>query len=436
MEPIQLQVETFERFMLDGQSPGFPMSFSINFELTKGLDQARLKRALENSLAKHPILSTTLDPTHKRWLVNSHSPSINRLENIDLPVIDLNHENGLKVSLSEPSSAKQEIRFGFHHACVDGLGAFQFILDVAASYAGKTSSTNEISNSIDYLKRFRRSYGGNRLMNLLRWPIDLMGMAWAFEMIWNRPNTIESPSSDTEMPMTAAENSPSPTPKREVLRIVFDETQSKQIKRQAKQEGQTINDRLLVTVFQAIEAWYAKHDPKKSGELIRIMVPINLRRHATPSAANMVAMVNLDRKVGKWKSAKRFAKILRLEMGCIKKFRVGVTANRFLQVQRGILGRWPMQENHDQCLATTVVSNVGDLSRLATNDPTGRIQFDDSKVSGIEIVAPLRPQTHFFVCAYTYENCLNLNVNYDPRRLSCSHAKSLTHDIRDKMLGG
>ena len=149
-------------------------------------------------------------------------------------------------------------------------------------------------------------------------------------------------------------------------------------------------------------------------------------------------MINLDRKVGRWKSKTSFRKWLGREMGAVKKFRSGVTANRFLKLQKLMLGGWPMQKNDTACLATAIVSNFGNLSRLFCNESvtsSGKtIRFGDLAATRFRAITPLRPNTNLFFALFSYANRLNFNVTYNADQLRRTDVEFVLDSIKNRLL--
>ncbi len=434
--PIQndtLPVETFEAFMLAGDSNEFPMSFVFELKLDGQIDVARLNQAIRDCVTRHPLLFSTLDAQRKHWRFDRDL--VKPIETLDYHTalrFDLTRECGLRVIVPDLNGNCHRIGFVFHHVCTDGMGAFHFISDVAQAYRQSNSNDSTPASHglvIQHLKRFRASYGGNRLLHFLRWPLDIIGMPWSLEMILNRPSPVEP-----EQPLPIEDESAGRSGRTGNAELTLTLAQTSQAKQISKSAGQTLNDRVMQSLFFAIEDWNKKFNPGRSGSLIRLMVPMNLRSSPSESAANMVAMVNFDRKVGRWNSTHWFRKILKLEMSAVKRMRAGVTANRYLQLQKMAIGRWPMQENTDRCFATCTLSNLGDVSRMIGTDSTRTIRFGDCSATGFRAITPLRPNTNVFVCVFSFSGQLNLNVTFNSAVLDKTHIEFLLESLQSHLL--
>ena len=196
--------------MLAGDSGDYPMSFVFSFELAGRLDISRLKPAVERCVERHPLMFSTIDSRQENWCFRPELASsvfvADDMDSSSLRTFDLSIEIGLRIIVADKDKSSSEILFVFHHACVDGLGALQFIQDVGAAYntqpttPDQTAESQEANQAIEYLRKYRRSYGGNRWLHMLRWPFDLFGMLWSFEMIFNRPTPFQPQESIRENP--------------------------------------------------------------------------------------------------------------------------------------------------------------------------------------------------------------------------------------------
>ena len=355
---------------------------------------------------------------------------------------DLSSEVGLRV-LVNSSGENQTIGFVVHHACVDGMGAFQFMQDVAIAYGMCENQANEAEPiqpeiAVKYLRKYRDSNGGNRLLHFLRWPFDLLAMVSALEMLVNRPKPIELANGGQRIVDQIVDGFESDLKTTETIEMLLTDNETKRAKRNGKANGQTLNDRVVESVFLAIEDWNKAHNPPNAGSLIRLMVPMNLRQAPVVSAANMVAMVNLDRRVGRWKSLVKFRQWLKREMNLIKFTRSGVTANRFLKLQKLMFGRWPMQETSNPCLATCLVSNFGDIFRAFRSDAVrasdNRLRFGELPIVSFRTVTPLRSGSNVFIGLFSYAGQLSFNVTYNSRVLERHHVEHLMDSVKRHLL--
>jgi hypothetical protein len=470
--------------MLASQSPGFPMSFVIEIRVAEEISPEALNQAIVSCASRHPLLFSTLDSAARKWCFRPELWPGTRLLVTDTSTkslrFDLTSQIGLRAYVAAMGDGNCTLAFVFHHACVDGLGAMQFLRDVSAGFDagdllhdsfaeqtpqllepadrapnswaelassraaaeqanGRRSSSRSLEKSdeeamvarqLSYLRRFRRSYGGNRLWSLFQWPWDCVGMLWSFEMLWNRPialipdQLMDAHQEDETGKWDAGVGT-------WALSLNIEAT--RRVKELAKANRQTLNDRVLECWFRALGEWTQVFAPRIPPSLFRVLVPMNLRRGQVASAANMVAMVNFDRKVHKWRSRTRFQSLLRTEMRIVKWIRGGRIANRFLQVQRMLFGDWPMLRDPERCLTTSVLSNLGDVGEVL-GQSGGKTTFAGRQVLGVSVIAPLRPQCHVFLSLFSLAGKLNLNFTWNSHFLERRHVDFLADRLQAYLL--
>ncbi len=440
--PASLPVETFEDFMLADDTAEYPMSFAFEMKFDRPVEGPRLESAAAECAVRHPLLFSRLAENGKRWIFDAGLvPRLTRGDLHQSLRFNLRTSSGLRLLVPDDDAAANQLAFVFHHACVDGLGALQFIRDVLDRYSGSPAPSSDsrpnpdlLASSVRYLARHRSSAGRNRLVHFLRWPVDLAGMLWSLEMIFNRPRPIQ-PATAIERP-AAGVTSPAATGASLdcTLKQIFSPEESHRIKQLGRASGQTVNDRIMEAFFLAIQTWNERFNPDHAESLVRLMIPVNLRGKPPVSAANMVAMVNFDRSPGRWKSASWFRKILRLEMRVVKFVGAGITANRYLWLQKKWFGHWPMQTNQGRCLASCLLSNLGNLAHRLGGDVSRPIRFGELEMSGFRVIAPLRQNSNLFLCVYTHEHCLHMDATFNPAILDGRHTQILLEAARMHLL--
>jgi hypothetical protein len=196
----------------------------------------------------------------------------------------------------------------------------------------------------------------------------------------------------------------------------------------------TLNDLLLRDVFVSIHAWNRAHDPRPNRELIRIMVPFNLRgpEHSNLPAVNIVGMANLDRRFHwPWfRNAERLLRGIQLETWFLKTFRVVTCFPSILWVLGSLPGGLHRYLRPDRCLATCVVSNLG---RIFVDTPLlrpdGKVVAGEITVDTIDTAPPIRGGSGVAMTFYTYAGQLSVSMNYDPHHFHRPTAECLLQRI-------
>ena len=133
----------------------------------------------------------------------------------------------------------------------------------------------------------------------------------------------------------------------------------------------------------------------------------------------------------KARSLESFRKWITRETAIIKKLRLGITAIRFLQIQKVVRGRWPNQDDQSQCVASCVVSNIGKVANhlSAQTAPDGVIRFGDKEVTDISMVGQVQHNTNVCLHALTYRDRLTLALTYRKSRIQKEQAEYLLQSI-------
>jgi hypothetical protein len=131
-----------------------------------------------------------------------------------------------------------------------------------------------------------------------------------------------------------------------------------------------------------------------------------------------VCMVNIERRVHRWKDPGRMLRIVSWEMSVVKRLRLGVTMLRIIQLVERITGSLKVLVPPDRCLASCVLSNLGAPLRespLAGAD--GRIKAGNVELEEIELLPPVRPLTSAGFGAATLGGRLTVSLLADGRTL-------------------
>jgi NRPS condensation-like uncharacterized protein len=209
-------------------------------------------------------------------------------------------------------------------------------------------------------------------------------------------------------------------PKLAALRHRFTVEQTEALRNAARGQGVTLNDLLLRDMFLAAQDWLDRHDTQRNTGLVRIAVPINLRTrlHTEMPAANCVCMINIERRVHRWKDRRKMLDRLRWEMGMVKRLRVGVVMLRLVQLLRFVTGSLRLMLPDHRSVASCCVSNLGQPmcdSHLADHD--GRIRTGNVELVEVELLPPVRPFTSASFGVASFGGRLTLSLHADRRLL-------------------
>ena len=434
---VKLPLVAIEHYMLADDRAEYPMAFYIRLVLDRLPDREALSRGVATALARHPLLVATVDaPQGKRrnwsW-EQSTRPEI--LWPGDAPneaPLDLSRQTGLRIK-AELTADGALLTFEFHHACCDGLGALNFIHEVLKAYAVEENREAPAapSQSLDpAIKRLsaRGRFGVGPLRFLIRLPLELLGFLGVLEFLWHRPAALVGsikcqPSLALRARVDSAETH---WPRRYAHE--FTEQETKALRSAASTAGATVNDLLVRDLFLTVGQWIDEHAPSKRGAHIRVMVPVNLRTDddGDLSAANVVAMINLDRRPRRWHNHRRMLRVLHWEMAAVKWARLGLTFIRAIQVTHYVLGKLQLLLAADKCQATCVLSNLGDPWRKSPlMNSAGRFVAGDVTLQQVEILPPIRPLTSLSAGAMSISGRLTVTFHCDRNVLTDEEAKKL-----------
>ena len=419
-----LKLTAMEQYMLADDTSDYPMVFFFRLSFSGALDRTALTTAIETAAARHPLLQATIkknDSGQIRWVAAEQPrPTICWCEDSEgcEPAnhgIDLSREIGLRAHVSNQGD-ETSVLLVIHHACCDGLGALRYIEDLLAAY--DAASAGDVSQAtfrhIDPERiAGREKFGMNWFTRIVRLPLDLLGLIGSLEYFTHKPLPLGP---------VALGDEPLGSPGMQIASRchVWTPEQSKALRAAARASQATLNDQLVRDMFLALQDWLDAETPEHARGHLRVMVPVSLRvaEDDATSAVNIVSMVNLDRKVWKWKRPERLLKVLHWEMWFIKQLRIGITMIRLIQVIRGLTGRLDWLLPRGKCVATCVLSNLGVLmSGNPLEDAEGKIATGGLKLERVEILPPIRPLTRVGCAVFSYAGSLTISMHYDRRTL-------------------
>jgi len=446
---LPLRWSPFERYMLRDDRASHPMTFTIRLKFAGSFDAQAFERAVLEAVERHPLLRARLAgerPAEFTWVASPDPRPYLDIGPLDAPLrfpgtpgteqIDLRQANGLRIwvrtGADHEGARKTEMRFQFHHACCDGLGAYRYLEDVLACYhravvPGEHPPLRPLES--EDLAR-RADYGLTWWKLLLRLPAEIWGAVVGlavFLIVRPRPlKTSERPTPGSDDGLTLLDY---PAYK-------FDVETSHRLRDVAKAAGATMNDLLLCELFRAMSRWNAMNDPRAGGGNLRIMMPVSLRVAAdelTP-AANIVAMVNLDRNLTMYKNPRLMLTTIRLETRFLQYFRFGLAFIRCITFFGWIPGGIEFMASGGRCYATSVLSNLGRVL-VETPNPwqNGRLVAGDLVLEAIESAPPVRPHTHTSLTCLFYDGRLSVIQNYDRHHFTPPAAEALMQVTIDQL---
>src|SRR5262245_7258390 len=132
-----LPFSPFEFYFLVDERPDYPSVFPIKLEWTGTLDRSALELAYQQAHARHPLLSARIayDRTNwPQWVAGEPAPiSWCGPNSPGAEPFSIHSFGAVRLYVSS-HGGRTVMDFVFHHAAVDGLGAFQFLKDFLIAY--------------------------------------------------------------------------------------------------------------------------------------------------------------------------------------------------------------------------------------------------------------------------------------------------------------
>jgi hypothetical protein len=441
---LPLPLTAFEEYMLVDSRPAYPMDGFLRLRFSGRFEGAALSAALAVATQRHPLLAAQVrrgrwgrwewypapdGPAPIRWLAG---PAGDAFPPVTRP-IDLTAESGVRVVVVE-STQQSDLVLHIHHACCDGLGAFQFATELLVAYAQAVGAP--LTRPWDPLPeieklRKRGTFGitPGKLLRLI--PAQLMGLTDVGPFLRRVPVPL--------LPVKACpddESLPAGYPAA-VFRHLKDSELSR-LRSTASQQGVTCNDLLLRDLFLTLDAWRQQQSTEPGSTWIRVSVPINLRKLCglTVPAANVVSMVFLDRCSRELVSPAALLRGIHEEMDLIKRRHLALTFVLSLQVARRLPGGLARADRADRCSATTVLSNFGaPLAEAPFPQRDGLLEIAGLVLEKAEAMPPWRPYTSAVFVTINYGSRLAVGMHYDPRVLAASQAGALLDGFVERLRG-
>jgi hypothetical protein len=417
--------------MLADDRPDYPRSFAIVLQLSFALEEPRLRRAVNAATKRHPLLRALVDEPGERatlwvecpepryaveWQAFTGGQS-DHYEQV-LEPFDLCSEPGVRFRV-EQGDEGDVLRVDFHHACTDGIGAVQFLSDLLTVYSDESDDPGSELPPLDPSRLAHRADFGLTGWRLpIRWLYGSVGWLGAIEFLVHRPAALGRQEATVASSGRRASGYCWRT-------LTVEQTTA--LVQVARSEGVTVNDLLMRDIFVAIQQFVERHDPDRLKEYKRIMVPTSLRVRGDElmPAADIVAMINLDRRPHRWTDEARMLRVLHWELSIVKRLRLGVIFVQIIHTLWRLFGSLRRFLPADRCQATCVASNLGHVLPTIGAD----------QVRAVEFYSPIRPLTAAAFGIATHAGRMTVSLHYDRAALSADQGAELLDRLVDTLRG-
>ena len=430
---LPLHLAPIDEFFRQDDRPDYPMAFTSHLSFSGEIDPDSFQAALLVALERHPLLQALTKPAKggKLCWVSAKGmlPKISwgqvgqSFEFDSTEQIDLTREVGLRLWV-HASEERSEVLLQFHHACCDGTGAYRFIGDLLAEYGIRMTFDNPPvveSCNLRLLKDRRNKMAGQVITDSVFTSIR-RALTHAYSVFSRRiaplslfptgPRGSTSPRTINDYPG--------------IVTRVFDKSQYKLLRDAAGAENAMFNDLLLTEMFIAIRDWNRRCGDR-GRQWLRIMMPTDLRGkdEITMPAANMTSYSFITRSSEDCDDPIALLRSLRDETLQIKRDQTGKRFIDAVLLGQYIPGLIHFLLGRNRCLATVILSNVGDPSRrFLARFPReqGKVVCGNVRLERISGVPPLRPLSRATVSIVTYGREFAINVRCDPNVMSLEDA--------------
>ncbi len=448
-----LPVTPWEEFFLEDDFENYPANFITRIRCRGLLTESLLRSALHQNLKQHPLFDSIIAKNGRQlvWkkclqeqLPVSSETSSAELD-IPLPLKKEPFKNRLwRMHLVQFHDSKQQqytdLIVDIHHSLCDGLGALQFLSEMALCIdeihsRGKIQSsdnaahprTDNSSNpqekwaALSRRGKFRQNW--REVIGTI--PYHYKSVLASLRMMFSKVDPL--------VPVNAIRDLlHKPKCQLGYCRLSFDVNQSSRLRRLARMKGSTLNSLIACQIFKSISEWKLKQGhPSRNN--IRILMPFNERKISDRQlpACNRVSISPFTKNQKQIEDQKTLLASLNNDIRLVKRKRLGLNFHRVLFLWKKITGSLKGIANTRRVGATCMFTNLGNIQALLSlpyEHPglrCGPILIED-----IEPVAPIRIGTSMAMILYYFSGETRIGIHYDSSLLSQDEAADFVNFFR------
>jgi hypothetical protein len=428
-----LPLSPFEESLWLDDCPAFPWNIVVRLRFSGRLGREALRSAVAAAIARHPLLAANVGrdaagrpawvPARQPGPEIAWSPLADDGRLPAIPRIDACRDFPARFWAAEGGD-RSELVAHLCHACVDGLGAIQFLGDLLLAYTAAVcgpSAAPPMPPVDENLLPRRGKYGltAERLLRLSpKLAIGLLG-ARKFAMRKAMPLLPHAP---------IPADSPLPEGYPATLVHTFSVAETAAMLAAARRQQVTLNDHLACGWFTAMNGWQRSRGLSDDDRWLRLMVPMSLRGadDREMPAANIMSTVFLDRRPAHVDDPGRLLRGIHEEMALIKRNNLGLIFVLGLGVCRRMPGGIERMVHRQPSLATAILTNLNrPLEPLPLPREDAKIVAGNVVLQGCELFPAIRPGTCAAVGLLSYAGRLGLCLHYDARVLDLAQATDL-----------
>ncbi|MEM8681304.1 MAG: hypothetical protein AAGF97_18310, partial [Planctomycetota bacterium] len=198
-----------------------------------------------------------------------------------------------------------------------------------------------------------------------------------------------------------------------------------QLRQAATASSCSMNDLLVQALLCCLGEWNHTHGDPRADDWLRVVIPTNLRTRADLElpAANRLSNVFITRRQSSLANREQLLRSIKAETSQNRRDRLAYNMLSKLGIMDAAPFALPTLFSPRRCLATAVLSNIGDPTRrFAFRFPRdrGRIVAGDVLLDNINAVPPIRPLTRLVMLINTYGGNLSVSIQLDPKHFGAS----------------
>lgn len=437
-----LPLTAFERYMLADDQPGYPMVAVMELHLDGRLDAELLQAALVPAIQRHPLMVAHIRGTESAAVWDTspawHVDDILQFggEETSLPEtsatkpIDPTNSGSLRIQVCAQDHATR-ITFWLHHAAADGLGHMEFVADWLGNYDRLYKQVPGALPRPNWTVEALADRGRSRWIiaePISRWQALRSFFVETARWLVRRPMPLRlaSPSQQLQSKWPALKSTTLNVEETQLLRKYADEHQV------------TVNDLLLRDLFVAIARWQGQGRVLNRRKWLRINVPTSLRLlgEAPLPACNVLGYVFLTHRESECLAPDKLLATVAREMAGVRRWNLGQFFLDGLVKAEQMPGVVRWFTNSQQCMATTVFSNLGDVRRFFRKvlERRGRYYYvGDVPLVRVLAAPPVRPGTHAVFLAATCADELTITLRAHQGKLAESEQTELLALFREEI---
>lgn len=410
----------------------YPANFMTRIRCIGKLNIDLVRESLKVCVAKHPLFNATIEKNGRTfsWVNSTDEP---------LPLTEFESETESPIPLNKKFNTTEErlwdvelhhfrdaagqertdIFIQLHHTLCDGLGAIQFLSDVA-------NSIHKLHNEDDSCRKFDIDYEvlANRGKFPQTWkdffralPLYYKTILASFKLIFLKVDPLVPVASVPELFETRKD-------KLGYRKIALTVPESSRLRRKCRKQNTTVNSVVATELFQSVAQWKASQGHGSTNGL-RMVMPFNERdlKDRNLSACNRVSVSPFTQSLKNISDREGLLSRIEYAVRIVKKAKLGVNFHRGLWICKTFFGSLKRLAKTDRVGATFMFANVGNINgHLQLPFENGAMRCGPIKIDDIDLIPPVRVGTSFALTMHEFDGESRLGVHYDSAMMTDEQA--------------